>query len=164
MRLTVTTRDLATLDESQGSSQNNSAIRSQMHVVPAGEGKESRTRFKCLSTKVEEGISYSLIECEIFTGRKHQIRAQLAYLGYPIVGDKIYSNSGEFYLKRLDKTLTDADHQALLTPHHLLHAYEIHLFNLWQAEAGQPELGQSEVIILRDDDFPESWEVFGFSA
>jgi 23S rRNA pseudouridine1911/1915/1917 synthase len=154
------TCDLGILDESQGGT----AIRSQMHVLPKGEGKESRTVFNVLASKVKDGVSYSLIECELFTGRKHQIRAQLAYLGHASVGDTIYSNGGAFYLKRLDKTLTDADHQALLTPHHLLHAYEIHLFNLWQAEAGQPELGQSEVIMLRDDDFPESWEVFGFSA
>ena len=151
------TCDLATLDDSQGGSQDNRAIRSQMHVVPAAEGKESRTRFKYLSTKVKEGISYSLIECELFTGRKHQIRAQLAFLGHPIVGDKIYSNNGEFYLKRLDKALTEDDHKKLLTPHHLLHAYEIHLNDLWLSEHSQPE-----PIIIRDDDFPENWGIFGF--
>ncbi|MEH6447521.1 MAG: RluA family pseudouridine synthase [Oleispira sp.] len=149
------TCDLGTLDESHGGT----AIRSQMHVVPKGEGKESRTVFNVLASKVKDGVSYSLIECELFTGRKHQIRAQLAHLGHAIVGDKIYSNGGAFYLKRLDKTLTDGDYQALLTPHHLLHAYEIHLFNLWQ-----PEVGQPEVIILRDGDFPECWGIFGFSA
>ena len=153
------TCDLATLDENQDSSQDNSAIRSQMHVVPSGEGKESRTRFNVLATQIKEGVSYSLIECELFTGRKHQIRAQLAYLGHPIVGNKIYSNGGEFYLKRLDKTLTEDDHKKLLTPHHLLHAYEIHLNNLWSSENRQPE-----PIIIRDVDFPECWGIFGFSV
>ena len=147
--------DLGTLDEGQGGSR----IRSQMHVVPEGEGKKSHTLFKVLSTKLKDGISYSLLECELFTGRKHQIRAQLAHLGYPIVGDKIYSNDGAFYLKRLDKALTEADHARLLTPHHLLHAYEVHVFDLWHSEARH-----SEAIILRDDDFPESWGVFGFSG
>lgn len=149
------TCDLATLDENQGGS----AIRSQMHVVPQGEGKESRTRFNVLAIKVKEGISYSLIECELFTGRKHQIRAQLAYLDHPIVGDKIYSNNGEFYLRRLDKTLTEDDHKKLLTPHHLLHAYEIHLHNLWQSNSQMPE---AQDIILCDDEFPEPWLSFGF--
>ena len=149
------TCDLGTLDENQGGS----AIRSQMHVVPTGEGKESRTLFKVLATNVKDGVNYSLIECELFTGRKHQIRAQLAYLGHPIVGDKIYSNDGEYYLKRLNKTLTEADHKKLLTPHHLLHAYEIHLFNLWELELRQPK---TQDIILRDDEFPESWQGFGF--
>ena len=154
------TCDLATLDENQGGS----AIRSEMHVVPTGEGKESRTLFNVLETKINGNLSYSLIECELFTGRKHQIRAQLAYLGHPIVGDKIYSNGGEFYLKRLDKTLCKADHERLLTPHHLLHAYEIHMFNHWASEQHQKETGSKEVIVLRDDNFPESWQSFGFSA
>jgi len=147
--------DLGTLDDNQGGT----AIRSQMHVVPSGEGKESRTLFKVLASKVKDGVSYSLIECELLTGRKHQIRAQLAYLGHPIVGDKIYSNNGEFYLKRLDKALTEYDHKKLITPHHLLHAYEIHLFNIWKLELRQAE---TQDIILRDDDFPESWQDFGF--
>ncbi|MFT4766462.1 MAG: 23S rRNA pseudouridine1911/1915/1917 synthase [Oleispira sp.] len=146
--------DLGTLDESQGGS----VIRSQMHVLPKGEGKESRTLFNVLATQIKEGVSYSLIECELFTGRKHQIRAQLAHLGHPIVGDKIYSNGGAFYLNRLGKILTDADYETLLTPHHLLHAYEIHLFNLWQTDGGK----EADVLILRDDDFPKSWQAFGF--
>jgi 23S rRNA pseudouridine1911/1915/1917 synthase len=153
------TCNLATLDESEGGS----AIRSQMHVMPEGKGKESRTLFKVLETKIKEGMSYSMIECELLTGRKHQIRAHLAHLGHAIVGDKIYSNNGEFYLKRLDKTLSKADHEKLLTPHHLLHAYEIHLFNLWPLELGRGGVMQPKIqdIILRDDDFPESWRVFG---
>jgi 23S rRNA pseudouridine1911/1915/1917 synthase len=117
-----------------------------------------------LETKIKGNVSYSLIECELFTGRKHQIRAQLAYLGHPIVGDKIYSNGGEFYLKRLDKTLCEADHERLLTPHHLLHAYEIHVFNLWTSEQSQKETRPKEATILRDDNFPESWQAFGFLA
>lgn len=145
------TADLSTLDEGGGGS----AIRSQMHVVPDGEGKESRTVFRCLSTFEKEEVTYSLIECELFTGRKHQIRAHLAHLGYPIVGDKIYNNNGDFYLKRLDKRLSDVDYKKLLTPHHLLHAYEIHIHNLWDFEG----LGSQE-IILRDETFPETWQNF----
>ncbi|MGK0248748.1 MAG: 23S rRNA pseudouridine1911/1915/1917 synthase, partial [Oleispira sp.] len=146
--------DLGTLDESHGGS----VIRSQMHVLPKGEGKESRTLFNVLATQIKEGVSYSLIECELFTGRKHQIRAQLAHLGHAIVGDKIYSNGGDFYVKRLGKVLTDADYEALLTPHHLLHAYEVHLFNLWQTGVHK----EKDVLILRDDDFPKAWQAFGF--
>lgn len=145
--------DLSMLAEGQGGT----PIRSQMHVVAAGSGKESQSRFRCLSSIEKEGAYYSLLECEIFTGRKHQIRAQLAHLGHPIVGDKIYNNQGTFYLKRLAKTLTAEDHEALLSSHHLLHAYEVHLHNLWLDENEE-----TQEIIIRDEAFPESWQHFGF--
>ncbi len=152
------TCDLATLDENDGGS----PIRSQMHVVPEGEGKESRTLFKVLETKIKDSECYSLIECELFTGRKHQIRAQLAHLGHAIVGDNIYSNGGLFYLKRIDKTLTTEDYEKLITPHHLLHAYEIQLSNLW-SKAGKKEVQpETQDIVIRDDDFPEAWQLLGF--
>lgn len=34
--------------------------------------------------------NYDLIEVEPLTGRKHQIRAHMAYLGHPLAGDKLY--------------------------------------------------------------------------
>ena len=35
------------------------------------------------------------LEIELLTGRTHQIRVHMAYLGYPIIGDNIYSNRKE---------------------------------------------------------------------
>lgn len=37
-------------------------------------------------------LIYSLLECRIETGRTHQIRVHLAYIGCPILGDKAYGN------------------------------------------------------------------------
>ena len=34
--------------------------------------------------------NYTLLEVNLKTGRKHQIRCHLAYIGHPIAGDKIY--------------------------------------------------------------------------
>jgi 23S rRNA pseudouridine1911/1915/1917 synthase len=34
--------------------------------------------------------NYTLLEVEIKTGRKHQIRCHLAFIGHPVVGDKLY--------------------------------------------------------------------------
>ena len=41
---------------------------------------------------------YSLVDIELITGRKHQIRKQFCDLGYPIVGDKIYGKKGNIKL------------------------------------------------------------------
>ena len=101
-----------------------SVIKAQMYVCEAHEaGKHSHTAFRYVSGN----NMFSLIECEIFTGRKHQIRVQLAHLGHAIVGDKIYANNGEYYLKRLQKTLTAEDNTKLLTSHHLLFAHKVSL-------------------------------------
>lgn len=51
-------------------------------------GKEAITHFKVL----KRYDNYSLLEINIETGRTHQIRVHLSEIGYPIIGDNIYSN------------------------------------------------------------------------
>ena len=51
-------------------------------------GKEAITEFKVLDRY--DGFTY--IEVKIKTGRTHQIRVHMAEIGYPIVGDEVYSN------------------------------------------------------------------------
>ena len=51
-------------------------------------GKNAITHFKVL--KRYQG--YSLLKVNIETGRTHQIRVHLSTIGYPIVGDSVYSN------------------------------------------------------------------------
>ncbi len=56
-------------------------------AVPAkGNIKEALTRFRPVATADE----YTLLELELVTGRRHQIRYQLAEAGWPILGDTRY--------------------------------------------------------------------------
>ncbi len=54
--------------------------------TPVPGAKEARLNF----TKLAEQDGHSLLDIELFTGRKHQIRAQLASAGYPIRFDQRY--------------------------------------------------------------------------
>ncbi len=55
-------------------------------AVDAGHGREARTRF----TVVERFAGYTLVACKLETGRTHQIRVHMAYIGHPVVGDPKY--------------------------------------------------------------------------
>lgn len=51
-------------------------------------GKNAITHFKVL----KRYNKYTLIEVKIDTGRTHQIRVHMSHIGYPIIGDGVYSN------------------------------------------------------------------------
>lgn len=53
-------------------------------------GKNAITHFKVL--KRFKHKNYTLLEIKIETGRTHQIRVHLSEIGYPVVGDTVYSN------------------------------------------------------------------------
>lgn len=57
---------------------------------PTSESREARLRFRTL----DSSSSMSLVEVRIETGRRHQIRVQMAQLGHPILGDVRYGASG----------------------------------------------------------------------
>ena len=52
-------------------------------------GKEAITHFKVLGRYKGK---YTLLEINIETGRTHQIRVHLSHIGFPIIGDEVYSN------------------------------------------------------------------------
>lgn len=52
----------------------------------AGSGKRAITRF----TLAASNMAYSLLNLTLETGRKNQIRVQLAHIGFPVCGDKKY--------------------------------------------------------------------------
>lgn len=77
--------------------------RQKMNVT-AKNSKEAKTHFKVL----EYFNGYTLLRCELETGRTHQIRVHMKYIGHPIVGDQVYG-------RKKDK----------LSHTQLLHAYEL---------------------------------------
>lgn len=73
--------DYGTVDAPIGRNKND---RQAMAVVD--DGKEAVTHFNV----IEHFKDYTLIECELETGRTHQIRVHMKYIGYPLVGDPKY--------------------------------------------------------------------------
>lgn len=107
--------------------------------------KLSQTRFRVLEHACFKGQPVTLVECELLTGRRHQIRTQLAALGHPIIGDKIYSFGGFFYLKRLEQDLRADDYAQLGASHQLLHASDV-LLNVY-----------GERLHITNTEWPSEW-------
>ncbi|XER13171.1 Ribosomal large subunit pseudouridine synthase D [Sporomusa aerivorans] len=55
-------------------------------AVTFSNSKEAITRFRVL----ERFVNYTLVECRLQTGRTHQIRVHMQYIGHPVVGDPKY--------------------------------------------------------------------------
>ncbi|MBR3253639.1 RluA family pseudouridine synthase [Candidatus Saccharibacteria bacterium] len=79
-------------------------------------GKESETFYKVIRTDDK----HSLIELSPTTGRTHQLRVHLNYLGHPIVGDVVYGGekADRLYLhaKSLEITLPGGERRTFVAP------------------------------------------------
>ncbi len=65
--------------------------KNRMHTSYTGEGQEA----KSIVTPIHVAARYSLVEVELITGRTHQIRAHLASIGHPIIGDPKYGSAAK---------------------------------------------------------------------
>ena len=69
--------------------------------LPIGRDPRNRQKMAVIRTNSKEAITYfkvlerysdhTLVECHLKTGRTHQIRVHLSYIGYPVEGDPLYS-------------------------------------------------------------------------
>lgn len=102
-------------------------------------GKECATRFHVEQRFERSERKFSLVRCFPETGRMHQIRVHLAFCGFPIVGDKLYSGGGAEYLEWMADGWTEALQQRLILPRHALHAAGLEIpwqgsFVRWDAD------------------------------
>ena len=81
-------------------------------------GKACRTEFHVL----RRSGSMALLRCIPHTGRMHQIRVHAAYMGFPLVGDKIYGGDERCYLDFIAEGWTENLARRLIFPRHALHA------------------------------------------
>ena len=78
----VIKHDTGTIDAPIGRDANN---RQKMAVTDV-HGKEAVTHFRVLETF----SNHTLVECILETGRTHQIRVHMAYIGHPVSNDPLY--------------------------------------------------------------------------
>lgn len=118
-----------------------------IQAEPDDDGKWMESRIKPIShslpmPKREDGKqakenAYTLVEVQLITGRSHQIRAQLAAAGFPIIGDTKYGNPHSNRLMKAKFGLTTQ----------LLHAYKL-IINGTVVEAPIPDTFSNIVGVL----------------
>lgn len=69
--------------------------RKKMAVVGEGRGRRAVTHYQVLETYGD----LSLISCRLETGRTHQIRVHMSYIGHPLLGDPVYGQKKDPYVK-----------------------------------------------------------------
>ena len=108
--------------------------RKQMAV--SEEGRSAVTLYKVL----ERVKGYTLVECELRTGRTHQIRVHMKSIGHPVVGDPVYGKTSK------------------LAPHgQLLHAHKLVLFH---PVSGEKMVFEAPV----NEDFAAALSALGFES
>src|SRR3546814_14421780 len=75
-----------TVDAALGRSSTN---RKKMAVVAEGRGKHAITHYRT----IEPLKNATLVECQLETGRTHQVRVHMAHIGHPLVGDPVYGRA-----------------------------------------------------------------------
>ena len=88
----------------------------QKMAVVTKQGRPAITQYQIIKRffakeDVSQGIS--LIQCDLMTGRTHQIRVHMAHVGHPLVGDPVYGRIPKWAKKAFDPTVLTFPRQAL---------------------------------------------------
>lgn len=92
-----------------------SGNRLRMAVVVDGKPAVTHYRLK------QRLPGHTLVTCQLETGRTHQIRVHMAYIGYPLVGDPLYAGRARFPKNLSEKTRAYINH----FKRQALHSYEL---------------------------------------
>jgi|HubBroStandDraft_1064217.scaffolds.fasta_scaffold222386_2 23S rRNA pseudouridine1911/1915/1917 synthase len=113
------TEERGVIDQAIGVSQ--TSVVYTKRVVDGADGKPSVTEYA-----VEKQLrGFTVVQLTPRTGRAHQLRVHMAWLGYPIVGDKIYGPDESLYLQFIENGVTNEMLDKLLLPRHALHAERV---------------------------------------
>lgn len=96
-------------------------------IIPSARGKHSLTIVKLL----EKYRFISLLECNLITGRQHQIRVHLAAIGHPLLVDPLYADNSEFKLSTIKKNFNSREEQEErpLIKRLSMHAYSLKFYD-----------------------------------
>ncbi len=94
--------------------------RIKMAVVAGTVGKPARTHYRRIATGTLAGQSFAVIQCDLETGRTHQIRVHLAHIGHPLIGDPLYCKTAPYTQLLATTRAPDFARQAL-------HAWQLKL-------------------------------------
>ena len=99
--------------------------RKKMGIVM--DGKHAVTHYKVLK-RLKKGFTY--IECQLETGRTHQIRVHMAHIGHPLWGDKLYGRGGQVLTPPVPGVLLKHDP----APRQMLHAWHLSFIHPFTGE------------------------------
>ncbi len=110
--------------------------RKQMAITPPGKGREAASEYRTL----ESFSQHTLLEVHPVTGRTHQIRLHLAFIGCPVAGDTIYGHK----------------HSSVPLKRHFLHAARLSICLPGESQSREfvaplPEELEAVLLSLRSD-------------
>ena len=127
--------------------------RKKMAVIHNSElrSRDAITHWSVVARGEADGNAFTLLRCQLETGRTHQIRVHMASVGHPLLGDSIYGGAN---------TKFEAKHRSSITGQ-CLHAGELHLTHprtkqQMQFSAPMPQNMQHVVdILFKNNEFLE---------
>lgn len=105
---------------------------SKFNVIIDTAGKAAQTKIRI----VQAYPNYTMIEAKLITGRTHQIRVHMQYIGHPLIVDKLYGHRQEFFLSEIKHKYKRGSYEEErpLVSRQTLHSHEIRFLHRWSGE------------------------------